>query len=347
LPEPSIEEGGWFIAPAALTSALRAFAAGEHQGLSVTRRQLLGGLGLTLLGVACTRSGTRTGSSAAPGSIDSLVAGASQVSVLGTGADAPPMNPGRNRLGVIPVTSQNSVIEGGTARVWVAKDTTSGAMGPYEAPWYELTAYEKTHDRSPRTPLPGLFATEIDLPAAGIWNVGVTVTAGSRRFAGTGALQVISGPTPAQLGSRAIRVPTPVATSVAKIKEICTRTPVCDMHYISLEDALASGKRTVISFATPLLCSTRTCGPVVDEQLLVFEGLGKERANFIPVEEFLPGKDLPPPPATEENLSPAFKAWGFDTDPWLVIADKDGVIRFRALGVISAAEIQRTLEPLL
>ena len=257
------------------------------------------------------------------------------------------MNPGRNRLGLILVTLQNSVIEGGTAQVWVAKDTRSKAMGPHEAPWYELTAYEKTHDRSPRTPLPGLFATEIELPAAGIWNVGVTVAAGSRRFAGTGALQAISGATPAQMGSNAIRVPTPVATSVAKIKEICTRTPVCDMHYISLEDALSNGLPTVISFATPLLCSTRTCGPVVDEQLLVFEGLGKDRANFIHVEEFLPGKDLQPPPATAENLSPAFKAWGFDTDPWLVIADKDGVIRFRCLGVIAAAEIQLALEPLL
>ena len=177
--------------------------------------------------------------------------------------------------------------------------------------------------------------------------MGVTVTARSRRFAGTGALQATSGATPAQLGSKAIRVPTPVATSVAKIKEICTRTPACDMHYASLEDALFSGKPTVISFATPLLCSTRTCGPVVDELLLVFERSGKDRANFIHVEEFLPGKDLQPPPGTAENLSPAFKAWGFDTDPWLVIADKDGVIRFRSLGVISAAEIQRALEPML
>ncbi len=314
MPEPSIEGVGWSPAQTALTSALRAFGAGK-QGPSVTRRQLLGGLGLTLLGAACTRAGTPGASSPPPGSIDSLVAGATRVSVLGTGADAPPMNRGRNRLGLILVTPQNSVIEGGTAEVWVAKDTRSTAMGRYEASWYELTAYEKTHDRSPRTPLPGLFATEIELPAAGIWNVGVRVAAGSRRFAGTGALQAISGATPAQLGSKAIRVPTPVATSVAKIKEICTRTPVCDMHYASLEDALSTGKPTVISFATPLLCSTRTCGPVVDEQLLVFEGSGSGQANFIHVEEFLPGKDLQPPSATAENLSPAFKAWASTPTP--------------------------------
>jgi hypothetical protein len=46
---------------------------------------------------------------------------------------------------------------------------------------------------------------------------------------------------------------------------------------------MASGKPTVVSFATPLLCGSRMCGPVVDEQLLVFDELD-DRANFIHVE---------------------------------------------------------------
>jgi hypothetical protein len=347
LPRTSIGDFGLLHAKPALSSALREYAGGAADGPHITRRQLLAGLGLTLLGAACTTKSKRTTPAAAPGSIDSLIAGAAQVSVLGTGADAPPMNPGSNRLGVVLLTLQNSVIEGGTAQMWVAEGTKSKAMGPYAAPWYQLTAYEKTHDRSPKSPLPGVFAAEIELPAAGIWSVAVTVQSGSRRFAGTGVLQVTSAATPAQLGSKAIRVRTPVATSAAKIREICTRTPVDDMHYTSLDDALSRGKPTVISFATPLLCSTRTCGPVVDEQLLAFEGIGRDRANFIHVEEFLPGKDLAPPAATPENLAPAFKAWGFDTDPWLVIVDKEGVIRFRTLGIIAAAEIERALQPLL
>src|SRR6266540_414865 len=105
-----MNEVGCSPAHAAFASALRAFAAGERPGFPVSRRQLLGGIGLTLLGVACTRAGTRAASSPSPGSIDSLVAGATQVSVLGTGADAPPMNPGKNRLGLILVTQQSSVI---------------------------------------------------------------------------------------------------------------------------------------------------------------------------------------------------------------------------------------------
>jgi hypothetical protein len=307
---------------------------------------MLAGLGLTVLGAACSRGGART-VTPSPGSIRSLVASASQVSVLGTGADAPPMNPGQNRLGFVLVTLEDKVIEGGTANVWVAKGMTQKAAGPVSASWYPLTAYDETHDRSPRSPLPGVYAAEIDLPTAGIWNVAATVQSGSQQFAGTGALQVTDAATPAQLGTKAVDVKTPVATTNARIKEICTRTPVDDMHYISLHDALANGRPTVISFATPLLCTTRTCGPVVDEQLLAFQHIGKERANFIHVEEFLPGPDLRPPSATPENLSPAFKAWGFETDPWLIIADAQGLIRFRCLGVVAAAEIERAIQPLL
>lgn len=331
------------------SSALTGFSSAGFPQVSMTRRQLLAGLGLTVLGAACSSGVSRvtTPPSGLPGSIESLIADSSRVSVLGTGADAPPMNPGENRLGVVLVTPENKVVEGGTANVWIAKETTEKATGPFSAQWYPLTGYDKTHDRSPRSPLPGVYATEIELPTPGIWNVAVTVASGSQRFGGTGALQVTSDATTAQLGSKAISVPTPVATSVAKIREICTRTPVDDMHYISLDDALSNGRPTVISFATPLLCTTRTCGPVVDEQLLAFQHTGKERANFIHVEEFVPGRDFRPPPATAKNLSQPFKAWGLDTDPWLVIADAQGIIRFRCLGVIAAAEIERALRPLL
>ena len=163
--------------------------------------------------------------------------------------------------------------------------------------------------------------------------------AGSQRFAGTGVLQVTDGAVPVALGSKATTVPTPVATSSAAIARICTRTPVDHMHYISLDDALANDKPTVLCFGTPLLCTSRLCGPVLDEQILAFQQVGKDRANFIHVEEFLPGPDLQAPAATLENRSPAFKAWDLDTDPWMVIVDRESVIRFRALGPVTAPEI--------
>jgi len=74
-----------------------------------------------------------------------------------------------------------------------------------------------------------------------------------------------------------------VATSPAGLAKICTRNPVCPTHAISLDQALRSGRPTVVSFATPLLCTSRMCGPVVDEQILAFQTL-RSQANFIHVE---------------------------------------------------------------
>jgi hypothetical protein len=311
-----------------------------------TRRQFLLAMGVGVVGAACTRA-IDGSSQTPPGSIRDLTSGTSKLSLLGTGADAPPMNPGKNRFGFVLVNLQGQVIVGGTPQVWMATDETSRATGPFRATWHPFTAYEKTGDRSPASPLPGEFAVEIDFPTAGNWMVAVTVEQGSKRFAGSGILPISSGPVVAGLGTKAISTSTPVATTTSKIAEICTRTPVDRMHYVSLDKALQNGKPTVVCFSTPLLCESRLCGPVTDEQVLVFEKYGPHRANFIHVEEFLPGPDHKPPGATLEDRSPAFKAWKLETEPWVFVIDRQGVIRFRSVGPVTAPEIESALQSLL
>ncbi len=308
-----------------------------------SRRQFLVALGVGAVGVACTR-----GSSTSPsGSIAALTEGVQQLSVLGTGADAPPMNAGKNRFGFALVDLQTRAIVGGTPQVWLALDEMSRAIGPFAATWHPFTAYRQTGDRSPESPLPGAFAAGVEFPRAGSWLVAVTLGEGSKRLAGTGILPVSSGSVLAGIGTKATPTQTPVATKPSKIEEICTRVPIDRMHYISLDKALRNGKPTVVCFSTPLLCESRLCGPVTDEQILVFEKHGAETANFIHVEEFLPGPDHKPPPATLETRSPAFKAWKLDTEPWVFVIDRQGVIRFRSVGPVTAPEIDAALQLLL
>jgi hypothetical protein len=304
-------------------------------------------MGAGLIGAACSGGAARQTSSAPPGSIASLTEGALPVSVLGTGTDAPPMSPGRNRFAFVVVDSRSRATEGGTPQVWIARDPNERALGPFPATWYPFTAYSRTGDRSPESPLPGSFATEIDVPGPGNWTVAVTVQAGSRRLAGTGILPIASTPVVAGLGTKAISTATPVATATAAIEAVCSRTPIDHMHSISLDQALENGKPTVTCFSTPLLCMSRLCGPVTDELIVVFEKYGPDRANFIHVEEFLPGPSHMPPPATLENRSPAFKAWKLESEPWVFVMDRNGVIRFRSLGPVTAPEIEAAVRPLL
>ena len=221
------------------------------------------------------------------------------------------------------------------------------AMLPFRATWYPFTAYHKTQDRSPQSPIPGDFAAELDVPVAGDWTVAVIVRNGSATLAATGILPITSGQVAAGLGTKAVSTPTPVATSTSAIEAICTRTPVDHMHYISLDEALGNGLPTVVTFGTPLLCESRLCGPVTDEVLAVHDAVGEPAANFIHVEEFLPGPSHTPPPVSAENQSPPFVAWGLDTEPWTFLIDKTGVIRARYLGPIVASQIQAALQPLL
>jgi hypothetical protein len=160
-----------------------------------------------------------------------------------------------------------------------------------------------------------------------------------QRAAGQGAIPV-SPRVVAQVGSKARGGATPVATSPAAAAKVCTREPPCPLHYVSLDQALRSGKPTVLSFATPLLCSSRMCGPVVDELMVVFDKLGKSKANFVHVEIY-PQRDTNKP-------APQFTAWGFQSEPWLVVIDRAGVIRARlGEGPVVASEIEAALQPLL
>lgn len=278
------------------------------------------------------------------GSIADLRRGAVRVSVLSTGS---PVKPGKVYFGFDLITDKGGVITAGSPKVWLAKDEATKPFGPFTATWYPFTPATEFDDTSPRSALPGTYATEIDVPSAGNWIVAVTAEADGKPAAGTATMKATDSPVPAEVGTKALSVKTPVAHSESEARQICTRSPPDPLHYISLDKALTNGKPTVVTFATPLLCESMLCGPVVDEVLKSFETVGKGRANFIHVEEFLPGPDLKPPPATLDNVSPAFKAWGFQTEPWTIVIDKGGTIRGRFEGPVTAPQIEAALQPLL
>jgi hypothetical protein len=279
-----------------------------------------------------------------PDSIQELGRAANELSVLSTSSA---VNPGKNEFSFGLVTNTGGVVTGGSPQVWLAKDNVTSATGPAPATWYAFAPAAQFDDASPRTPLPGTYATVLEVPAVGNWIVAVSLSQGSTKYFGTANLEATDQSIPAAIGSKAISVKTPVATTERERRKICTRDPPDPMHYISLSAAIKNGKPTVVVFATPALCESMLCGPVVDELLLVYQKIKASNANFIHVEEFLPGDDFTPPPATLENQSPGFKAYGFTTEPWTLVIDKKGIVRARFEGPVTAAMIEAALQPLL
>jgi len=234
------------------------------------------------------------------------------------------------------VSRTGKSLTGGAPQVWVAKTEQSKPLGPFTAHW--LVWSPPLADTTATPPIPGFYRADVRVPGPGNWMILAKANAHGKPIVGTAAMPVTNKPV-AAIGSKALSEATPVATTPEEAAKIDTREPPSPLHYISLDQALTSGLPTVVVFGTPLLCQSRICGPVVDEVLGVYNGVGRAKANFIHVEIY-PERDANKP-------APQFLAWGFESEPWTLVIDKSGVIQGRFEGPVVASEIEAALTPLL
>lgn len=295
-----------------------------------------GTLGASGILAACGDSSRLRSQKPAPGSLRLLAGDVQQLSLQSAQSQLPA---GRARFAFGLLDENNRLVEGVSPRVWFARDQASRARGPFPGRWLKLTGYDKTGDRSPRSDVTGYYLAEVDVPEPGRWLTLALVEVAAERAAAHGAIPVRNRVV-AQVGTKPPSVPTAVATSPMDRRRVCTRKPPCPMHYISFDQALKSGKPTVLSVATPLLCESRMCGPVVDEQLLAFQKFGRSKANFIHFEIY--------PQRDEDKPAPLYRAFGFQSEPWMLVIDHTGVIRARfGDGPVAAQEIEAALQPFL
>ena len=96
------------------------------------------------------------------------------------------------------------------------------------------------------------------------------------------ALKVAAGGGPPRPGEKAIKIDTPTKAEVGDVSKIDTRVPPDTMHDVNFADVLGR-KPVVLVFATPALCKSRVCGPVVDEAEQLKSQYG-DKAAFIHME---------------------------------------------------------------
>lgn len=174
--------------------------------------------------------------------------------------------------------------------------------------------------------------------AAGDWGMRATVEG---RKPGDAVITIhdpaaVPWPTP---GSPLPKVATPTAANPLGVDPICTHLPdPCPWHERSLDAVLGNGKPTIVLLATPALCTSAVCGPVLDILLGEKDSIGT-RANVVHVEVFSD--------STGKTLSPAFAAFKTESEPVLYLADKTGVLTERFNGPYDRSEAQAALARLL
>jgi hypothetical protein len=129
-----------------------------------------------------------------------------------------------------------------------------------------------------------------------------------------------------------------VATEPDLSKLTSDDQPDPELYQLTIADAIASGRPTVVLFATPRFCTSRTCGPTLE----LLKGLKRDysdRANFIHVEIYQDFATLQPVPEVEE--------WGLPSEPWLFILDGAGRVLAKFEGGLTRPEIEPALTEVL
>ena len=139
-------------------------------------------------------------------------------------------------------------------------------------------------------------------------------------------------------GKPLIVTPTPTVADNRGVSPICTRDPICPLHDVSLDAALAEKRPLAVLFATPALCQSRLCGPVL-ENLLSQHGAFGSRVRFLHVEIYT---DM-----SGKTLAPAVQAYHLDNEPFLFLADAQGIVRDRLDNAFDRAEVRTALERLV
>lgn len=184
----------------------------------------------------------------------------------------------------------------------------------------------------------GVYAATIETDRAGGWSVEVVPDDGTT--VAPSAFEVFEEPLTPAVGTPGIRVASPTTADHA-IEEITTDPePDPRFYELSLDEALDSGRPTVVVFATPAFCQTAACGPMLE--------IVKEAADAHPGVDFVhvevyEGFREPGFAPDASHLAPAVRAWGLPSEPWVFVTDASGVVTAKFEGVLSPGELAEAL----
>lgn len=257
------------------------------------------------------------------------------------GLAASQFTPGRNRLPFALLDEQARFVYA-PAAVYIAPTPSSPAQGPFVAPADSLLPAKRyrslTAGADPDT-VRAVYSASVPFSRPGRWSVLALVREGGKLTGAASQVDVAARSAIPGVGQRPPRITTPTLTSVhGRVGLIDTRTPPGTMHGFDFARVLGH-KPIALVIATPALCQSKVCGPVVDvaEELKATYG---SRVDFIHQEVYRDNQ-------LQRGYRPQLQAFRLRTEPWIFLIDRRGRIAKRFEGPTGIAEFRRGLDETL
>jgi hypothetical protein len=250
---------------------------------------------------------------------------------------------GDNRLAFGVIDGKTGFVYGKTA-VYVAHSPGGRARGPFPAPADLLVtdpAFRSKTAATEKDPFAAVYETQVALRRAGRASILVVTKVGGKLVGAPAQIDVTAPGRDRILRSGqqppAIHTDT-VQSAGGNISSIDTRLPPDDMHDVDFADVI--GKKPVaLLFATPALCASRVCGPVVDIAAQLKDTYG-DRVQFIHQEVYVDNK-------ADRGLRAPLRRFRLQTEPWLFVFDRTGRLTARLEGSFGFNAFERALKTAL
>ncbi|MGH2906437.1 MAG: hypothetical protein ACRDKI_06665 [Solirubrobacterales bacterium] len=230
----------------------------------------------------------------------------------------------------------------GPTVLYLSGGTNSPAQGPYPVTAHDLDVPAQFRSKTSAGDYGrignGFYSVNFHAPKGTEKLNALTLTKdGSQtEAAATGLVLRPKDPAP-EPGEKAPAIETPTLASVnGDVSKIDTRQPPDKMHDVSLKDALKQHKPIVLIFATPALCASRVCGPVVD---VASEVQAKEGKNVIFIHnEIYKDNDI------NAGYRPQVSAYGLTSEPFTFVIGPNGKVVAQLQGPFVAEELEKAIE---
>jgi hypothetical protein len=280
-----------------------------------------------LLFVAGCGSASSGHTSPAKGTLEGLAQGLKTVALTPGDAD---FSPGPVRYSFLVISKDGRLVSRPKAQVWIAHGYK---QKPFQHVVARLEKIGVPGESESSLPVPAIYVAHLRAPAPGKYWVLARPTRAA--IGGLGNIVVRSHSYSPAVGASAPDTRTPtLATTHGKLAPLTTAThPDRALYTTSVAQALAVHEPFVVTFATPKFCTSRTCGPVVDVVSHVRKQLAGAGVRFIHVEVYANNN-----PARGYNRW--MRRWGLQSEPWVFLVGRDGRIKAKFEGSVSAGELR-------